>query len=154
MLLEPIIRQGSKADVPAMERIVHAAYKRYIARIGKPPEPMSEDYHAEVALGNVWVLVLDSEIAGLLVLVPEADFMLLKNVAVVPEKQRLGLGRQLIAFAEAKAQQRGYGEIRLYTNELMYENLELYAKLGYKETSRGPDAGFRRVFMKKTIDRG
>ncbi len=112
---------------------------------------MSEDYHAHVALGNVWVLVLDHEIAGLVVLVPEPEYMLLQNVAVVPGKQRQGWGRQLIDFAEARARQCGYREIRLYTNERMKENLALYARLGYQETARRLEAGFDRVFMRKTL---
>jgi ribosomal protein S18 acetylase RimI-like enzyme len=85
------------------------------------------------------------------VLVAEPDYMLLENVAVVPEKQRLGLGQRLIEFAEARARQCGYREIRLYTNEFMHENLTWYARLGYEETSRRLDSGFKRVFMQKTL---
>jgi N-acetylglutamate synthase-like GNAT family acetyltransferase len=149
--MQPTIRQGSDKDVPAIERIVRAAYQHYIPRIGKPPGPMTDDYPARVASGNVWVLVLDGEIVGLVVLVPEPDHMLLENVAVAPEKQRLGLGRQLIEFAEARARQCGYREIELYTNELMHENLAWYASLGYQQTSHRLDSGFKRVFMRKTI---
>jgi N-acetylglutamate synthase-like GNAT family acetyltransferase len=149
--LQLTIRQGSDEDIRAIERIVRAAYQRYIPRIGKLPGPMTDDYHAQVASGNVWVLVLDNEIVGLVVLVPEPDRMLLENVAVVPEKQRLGLGRRLIEFAEARARQCGYREIELYTNELMHENLAWYARLGYQPTSCRLDEGFKRVFMRKTI---
>jgi ribosomal protein S18 acetylase RimI-like enzyme len=150
--MRPAIRQASFEDVPAIERVVCDAYKRYIPRIGRPPGPMNDDYRVHVALRNVWVLVLDGEIVGLTVLVSESDHMLLDNVAVVPERQGLGLGRQLIEFAEARARLCGYGEIRLYTNELMQENIALYNKLGYQETSRKLDSGFKRVFMKKRLE--
>jgi N-acetylglutamate synthase-like GNAT family acetyltransferase len=151
MSLATTIRRGSEEDVPAIEGIVRAAYQHYIARIGKPPGPMTDDYHAQVVAGNVWVLVLDHEIVGIVVLVPEADSMLLENVAIAPEKQRLGLGRRLIEFAEARARQCGYRKIHLYTNELMHENLAWYSRLGYQETSRRLDSGFNRVFMSKPI---
>jgi ribosomal protein S18 acetylase RimI-like enzyme len=151
MALATTIRRGSEEDVPAIECIVRTAYQHYIPRIGQPPGPMTDDYHAQLASGNVWVLVLDDEIVGLVVLVPEPDYMLLENVAVAPEKQGLGLGRRLIEFAEARSRQCGYGEIQLYTNELMRENLAWYARLGYRETSRRLDSGFKRVFMSKTI---
>jgi len=151
MSLATTIRRGSQEDVPAIEGIVRAAYQLYIPRIGKPPGPMTDDYHAQVALGNVWVLVADGEIVGLVVLVPKADSMLLENVAVAPEKQRLGFGRRLIEFAEARARQCGFRKIHLYTNELMYENLAWYARLGYQETTRRLDSGFQRVFMSKPI---
>ena len=106
-----------------------AAYQRYIPRIGQPPGPMTDDYPAQVASGNLWVLVLDGEIIGLVVLVPEPAYMLVDNVAVAPEKQRLGFGRRLVEFAEARSRQCGYKEIRLYTKELMHENLAWYKRL-------------------------
>ena len=112
---------------------------------------MTDDCHAQVAPGNVWILVLDGEIVGLIVLVPEPGYMLLENVAVGPEKQRLGLGRRLVEFAEARSRQCGYRQIQLYTNELMHENLAWYTRLGFEETSRRFDSGFKRVFMSKAI---
>lgn len=114
--MTPTIRQASEEDLPAIERVVNAAYKDYIPRIGKPPAPMTDDYGGQVALGNVWVLVLDGAIVGLVVTVPQPDYVLLDNVAVVPEKQQSGLGRRLIDFAEARARLCGYREIHLYTS--------------------------------------
>ncbi len=77
--------------------------------------------------------------------------MLLDNVAVSPERQGLGLGRQLIEFAEAVAKQSGYMEIWLYTNTAMHENLAMYVTLGYQDCARGLQDGFHRVFMKKAL---
>jgi hypothetical protein len=44
MMDEPRIRAGTAADVPAIADIVDQAYQHYIARIGKPPGPMLDDY--------------------------------------------------------------------------------------------------------------
>ncbi len=63
----------------------------------------------------------------------------------------LGLGRRLLAFAEAEALRRGYHEIRLYTHQTMVENQSLYASIGYEETGRGAEAGYDRVFMRKQL---
>jgi hypothetical protein len=41
--------------------------------------------------------------------------------------------------------------MRLYTNELMHENLVVYGKLGWLEYDRAEQDGFRRVFMKKEL---
>jgi N-acetylglutamate synthase-like GNAT family acetyltransferase len=150
-MLATTIRRASEEDVSAIEYIVRTAYEQYIPHIGQKPGPMTDDYHAQVASGNVWVLVLQGEIVALVVLVPEPNCMLLENVAVAPAKQRLGFGRRLIEFAEARSRQCGYRQIRLYTNELMHENLAWYARLGFQETSRRLDSGFKRVFMSKTI---
>ena len=149
--VESKIRSASKQDIPAIERVVYDAYKSYIPRIGKPPAPMTDDYRLHVAAGNAWVLVLDNQIIGLVVLVPKAGYMLLDNVAVAPTKQGAGWGRRLIEFAETRTRECGYAQIRLYTNELMHENLALYERLGYREFSRRLDSGFKRVFMKKTL---
>jgi ribosomal protein S18 acetylase RimI-like enzyme len=132
---------------------VDQAYRHYIARMGKPPGPMLDDYAARVLEGVVWVLEKGAAIAGIIVLLPMADYLLLDNVAVSPSRQGLGLGRQLLAFAEAEALQRGYHEIRLYTHQTMVENQRLYASIGYEETGRGTEAGYDRVFMRKQLRR-
>jgi ribosomal protein S18 acetylase RimI-like enzyme len=90
-------------------------------------------------------------IAAVVVLLPAPDYLLLDNIAVSPARQGLGLGRQLLAFAEAEALRRGYCEIRLYTHQTMVENQRLYASIGYEETGRGSEAGYDRVFMRKRL---
>ena len=52
---EDRIRAATAADVPAIAEIVDQAYRHYIARIGKPPGPMLDDYAARVSEGAVWV---------------------------------------------------------------------------------------------------
>ncbi len=130
---------------------MRAAYTPYIPRIGCEPGPMGEDYGALIAAGSVHVLEHDSGVCGVLVLIPEVDCMLLDNVAVAPRAQGLGLGRKMLAFAEARAKDQGYRAIRLYTNEAMIENLGLYTHIGYVETHRATENGFRRVYMTKPL---
>jgi len=145
------IRAATAADVPAIANIVDQAYRHYIARIGKPPGPMLDDYAARVSEGTVWVLEDGAVIAAIIVLLPTSNYLLLDNIAVAPAHQGLGLGRQLLAFAEAEALRRGYREIRLYTHQTMVENQRLYSSIGYEETGRGTEAGYDRVFMCKRL---
>ena len=147
--MEPVIRQATESDIEVIKCLVNDAYRHYIPRIGKAPGPMSDDYDLLVQKGYVWVLVLEEEMMGLLVLVPTPEHMLLDNVAVSPARQRSGLGRRLISFAEERARQHGYREIVLYTNQAMHENIKLYTRLGYEEFSRGIEHSFHRVYMKK-----
>ena len=139
------------ADVPIIERIVHDAYVKYVARIGKPPGPMEDDYAARVAAGEVWICAEGDDIAGILVLESAADHLLLDNIAVAPAWQSRGVGRHLLAFADAEARRAGHAELRLYTHVLMHENIALYTHLGWQETGRGEQAGFQRVFMRKPV---
>ena len=151
MMNEPRIRPATAADTLAIAEIVDQAYRHYIARMGKPPGPMLDDYAARVSEGVVWVLEEAAEIAAIIVLLPAPDYLLLDNIAVSPTRQGLGLGRRLLAFAEDEALRRGYREIRLYTHQTMVENQRLYASIGYEETGRGREAGYNCVFMRKQL---
>jgi len=144
---QALIRPADAADLPAVEAIVRAAYTMYIARIGKPPGPMLDDYAALVPAHCVWVA--GAPLSGVIVLVGEDDHLLLDNVAVDPAAQGSGVGRALIGFAEAEARRRGYGEMRLYTHATMTENIALYGRTGWVETGRGEQDGFDRVFFRK-----
>ena len=146
----PMIRSATHDDLREIELVVHAAYSPYVARIGKEPGPMQDDYGSLIDRGHVYVLD-EGGVAGVLVLIPEREAMLLDNVAVTPEAQGKGYGRRLLAFAEDEARRRGLSRVRLYTNVLMVENLGLYPGLGYVETHRGEQNGFSRVFMEKSL---
>jgi molybdopterin-synthase adenylyltransferase len=146
-----IIRTATLADRAAIERIVADSYEKYIARIGKKPGPMLDDYGKRIEEGAVSVALADGAVAGLIVLLPESDHLLLDNVAVAGNFQGKGIGRRLIDFAEEEARRRGFAEIRLYTHQMMHENIALYPKLGYEETGRGTQGGYARVFFRKRI---
>jgi ribosomal protein S18 acetylase RimI-like enzyme len=148
---EPRIRAAIASDIPVIGQIVEQSYRHYIPRIGKPPGPMLDDYNARVSEGVVWVIEEGSAMAGIIVLLPRPEYLLLDNIAVAPARQGSGLGRRLLAFAEAEAARRGYREIRLYTHRTMTENQQLYAAIGYEEIGRGTEAGYERVFMHKRL---
>ena len=73
------------------------------------------------------------------------------NVAVAPFAQGLGLGRKMLEFAERAAQDAGLHSIRLYTNEVMTENIWLYSRIDYSETHRAEEKGLRRIYMTKQL---
>lgn len=144
-----IIRPANATDLPEIERIVRDAYTKYIARIGKAPGPMLDDYAGHVRQHAIWVV--GEPIGGVIVLIGEADHLLLDNIAVDPARQGEGVGRRLMQFAELEAQRRGYRELRLYTHETMVENIALYSRSGWVQTGRGVQDGFARVFFRKTL---
>jgi N-acetylglutamate synthase-like GNAT family acetyltransferase len=113
------------SDLQAVEDIVRTAYSRYVARIGREPGPMRDDYRLLIAERRVSVIEHEGCVQGILVLIPQTDAMLLDNVAVAPAAQGLGLGRKLLEFAEQAAVASGFRSIRLYTNEAMTENIAL-----------------------------
>lgn len=150
--METFLRPATRHDLDDILTLVTRAYRPYVARMGREPGPMLDDYVGRIASGEASVLETDDDrIVGLLVLVDEADALLLDNIAVDPRAQGQGLGKILMAQAESEARRRGYRCIRLYTHETMTENQAIYAKAGYRETHRAVEHGLRRVYMEKTL---
>ncbi|AZC19624.1 MULTISPECIES: GNAT family N-acetyltransferase [Pseudomonas] len=148
----PTIRPAAPPDLAAIERIAKNAYAPYIARLGREPAPMLEDYSCLVLARQVWVLEEQDAIAGFVVLLDAQEALLLDNLAVSPEAQGRGHGRHLLAFAERQALAAGHSCVRLYTNQAMTENIALYGRHGYVETHRAVENGLHRVYMSKPLD--
>jgi ribosomal protein S18 acetylase RimI-like enzyme len=93
---------------------------------------MTADYEVAVRDHVVDMLHLDGEPAALIEMRPEADHLLIVNVAVSPAYQGRGWGRALLAHAEKLTRSLGLGEMRLYTNGRLTDNLKLYERVGYR----------------------
>lgn len=145
------IRPAKAADAPAAAVLTDAAYAHYVPRIGRKPMPMLDDHAARIERGEVFVLECEGQIAGLISLVEEPGALLIYSVAVAPEAQGRGLGRQLIGFAEAEARRLGVPAVQLYTNAKMVENQAIYRHLGFVETHHATEDGLHRVFMEKRL---
>lgn len=146
-----MIRLAVPHEATTLRDVVHAAYTHYVARIGKPPGPMLDDYAQRIVDKQAWVLEDAGRIVGVLVLEETEDGFLLDNIAVLPDCHGKGHGRALIMFAESEARRRGYHDIRLYTHALMHENIALYHRIGFVETHRISEKGYDRVYMTKRL---
>lgn len=147
-----MIRLAVASDEAAIRACAENAYARYVAAIGRKPAPMLADYAAGIAAGDIHVAVdSDDRLQGFIVFFAEGDHILLENVAVQPSAAGQGIGKALIRFCEDEARRRGFGTVRLYTNEKMVENLSIYPRLGYVETDRRVEDGFSRVFFEKDL---
>jgi GNAT superfamily N-acetyltransferase len=148
------IRPANAADEAAARACVQAAFAMYVERIGKPPGPMLLDYAAHIAAGHIWVAETDDRVVGTLVQFETQDGFYIDTVAAHPDAQGTGVGRALLVFAEEEACRRGYDSLYLCTNEKMTENQVFYPRIGYVETARRLEAGYQRVFYRKTLGRG
>jgi ribosomal protein S18 acetylase RimI-like enzyme len=148
------IRPGEEADVEAVAEIVARAYEGYVEEVGGRPGPMDADYSEAVRERKLFVAEDESGVAGLIVLALEGGHLEIENVAVEPRRQGAGVGRALLAFAEAQARDRGVEELRLFTHVVMLRNQRIYTRLGYVEVERRRDNGFERVFYAKRLPPG
>lgn len=111
---------------------------------------MDVDYSSEIDEFPTWVAEHDGKIVGGLIMMFDQDYALISNVAVHPDFQGQGLGGGLMEFAETKAREKQYSELRLATHVLLTENLSLYLHLGWTEVDRDDV----RVYMRKAIAPG
>lgn len=126
-----VIRRALPADAPAVRTLTRAAYAKWVPLIGREPKPMGADYALAVRDHLVDLIEAEGELAALIELIPQADHVLIENVAVAPAFQGRGLARRLMAHAETVAASLGQGRLRLYTNALFTRNIDLYCRLGY-----------------------
>ena len=56
-----------------------------------------------------------------------------------------------LQFPENEALKQGFTDLDLFTHESMTENIGLYEYLGYIETDRRTEKGYRRMYMRKNL---
>ena len=150
-LSEYTTRAARPDDAAGVAACVDAAYVQYIARNGLVPGPMREDYAEVIRDSQVTVAEHGGAVVAVLVLAIAEEGFLLDNIAVAPAHQGTGLGRHLLEYAEAEALRQGFTSIYLYAQEIMTENLALYARLGYVEYARRSELGLRRIYLRKLL---
>ncbi len=150
----PVIRPAAAGDSAAVTACSRSAYEKFAQRLGYQPKPMIADYAELIAEHRVWVLVEGDGLAGVLVLLPEPEHLLVYSVAIQPALQGKGYGRRLMAFAEDQARERGFRRMVLYTNERMTENVAIYERLGFERYDRrehSKRAGSWLIYMRKRV---
>jgi ribosomal protein S18 acetylase RimI-like enzyme len=148
---EAELRRAVPSDTSAIRELTRAAYATWVPVIGREPTPMTVDYGARVQDHRIDLLHVGSQLVALIELVPEADHLLVENIAVLPAFQGRGYGRQLMAHAETVAASLGLPQVRLYTNVLFAENVQLYRRLGYRVDREEPFKGGFAVYMSKAL---
>jgi ribosomal protein S18 acetylase RimI-like enzyme len=145
------LRRAVPADAVAVQELTRKAYAKWIPVIGREPMPMKADYSAALREHLVDLLYVEGRLAALIETIPQADHLLIENVAVLPALQGRGFGRRLIAHAEALAVSLRLPEMRLYTNKDFATNIRLYLGLGYRVDREEPFMGGTTVYMSKPL---
>lgn len=145
------LRLAAMGDVAEIRECAEQAYEIYVTRIGRKPAPMVADFGSQVRQGQVHLVERNETVLGFVVSYRKDCSYFIENVAVRPEAQGQGLGRQLLKFAEDQAKAHGLRAVELYTNVAMTENVELYSRAGYVEFERRQEDGFCRAYFRKVL---
>ena len=143
---------ATPADADAIRALTRDAYAKWVPVIGREPLPMVADYAEAVRKHRIDLLRLDGVLAALIEMIPQEDHLLIENLAVAPSFQRRGLGRRLLAHAEAVALSIGHATLRLYTNKAFAGNVQLYLGFGYGIDREEPFRGGFTVYMSKRLE--
>lgn len=145
------IRRAVATDAAAVRDLTRRAYAKWIPLIGREPTPATENYDQIVRRDPVDLLLADGELVALVWVVPHPDHLLIENLAVAPAHQGQGLGRRMLAHAEALAAHQGLPEVRLYTNRKFASNVEFYLRHGYGIDREEAFWGGVKVHMSKRV---
>lgn len=144
-------RRAEAKDAIAIRELTRAAYAKWVEVIGREPMPMVADYSAALREHLFDLIYLRGTLAGLIETHVGLDHLLIINIAVAPDFQNRGLGKMLMAYAEAQAVALRFSEIKLYTNQRFTENIQFYARLGYTVEREEPMNGGVAVHMRKVL---
>jgi GNAT superfamily N-acetyltransferase len=145
------IRPAVAADAEAVRDLTRRAYAKWVALIGREPLPMGFDQAAAIRDDRVEVMEIDGAIVGVAHLVVGDERVMLENLAIDPDRAGHGLGRRMLAHAEAVTRDLGRGRTALYTNARFTANLRFYAAAGYAIDREEAFRGGMVVHMSKAV---
>jgi ribosomal protein S18 acetylase RimI-like enzyme len=145
------LRIACADDAGAIKTLTREAYAKWVEVIGREPLPMTADYDEAVRKHRFDLFHMGDRLVALIETVPDDDCLLIENVAVLPEFQRQGLGKRLLALAEERARASGLAGMCLYTNKRFTGPLALYEALGYRVEREELGGGGVKVHMIKSL---
>lgn len=145
------ITRAKPADAPAVRQLVRDAYAKWVPIFGREPTPMLADYDKAVREHEVDLLHLEGVMVAVIELIIRPDEVFIENIAVAPDHYGRGLGRRLIAHAEARAKELGLQRLCLLTGQIMESNVRLYQSLGFQIDRTEPFKEGFTVYMSKDL---
>jgi ribosomal protein S18 acetylase RimI-like enzyme len=167
-MISPVIRKASVKDIASIVRIRLNALPQEEIRGFSAPEFAT--YSSSEALQKAWdrenrlkdgfeVFVAEDEgkIVGFIAFKIEDSYGYIDNIVVAKDKQREGVGKALVAFAESMAESKGCCLMKTDTTEnaegVAWKSYGFWTNLGYKDTGeRLPtDYDFKEIPLTKRL---
>lgn len=130
---------------PAMQALIVAVLQEYGLTpdlAGVDADVLDIERHYRQPGGEFFAVYREDELVGTMGLVPvSADSCELRKMYLQPSARGAGLGKRLLALAEAEARQRGYRLMQLETASALKEAIALYERNGYVAQCGSPHVG-------------
>ncbi|WP_375461870.1 GNAT family N-acetyltransferase [uncultured Enterovirga sp.] len=146
------LRRAEPEDARAFEALQQRAYAWNRRELGVEPVPLLTPVDEVLARYETWLDEEEGQLVGALALEPHPDHLVIWSVSADPARQNAGIGRRLLAAAEARARALGLGTLRLFTGAPLKKNIDWYGRRGYavERSEDLPDRSL--VHMVKNIE--
>lgn len=147
--IEPI-RASDAGEVLTIQRAAFVSEAQIYGSADMSPLTQTlEQLEAELADAVGWVARRRGRLVGAMRAREQDGLLLIGRIAIAPDVQGEGIGRRLLAAAEAAT---SAGEAELFTGSLSEANIRLYESCGYRETERVDQGdGTAQIFMRKDL---
>lgn len=146
-----MLRLARPEDSQQLTVIAKEAYGKYLDQVDEPPAPILLDYDQVAASGRTYVAEEAGEVQGMVTVEPDDPNLILRNLAVRPRCQGLGIGKKLVSLVEELARQNDLKGVLLWTRAEMSDNIAFYTRLDYVMTHTEQTPQANRVFFHKEL---
>jgi len=146
-----VVEPASADQVQFATKCAALSYEQFVVTIGKKPAPMVANFAKHREQNELHIISFDGNPVGYVVFMKHQDALFIDNIAIMPLSQGNGIAGFVFAWLNRLAAEMELNFLRLYTNEKMTGNLSLYQHLGFRETHRGHENGFSRVYFEKPV---
>jgi GNAT superfamily N-acetyltransferase len=135
-----ITRCTDTAQFAGILKLVHEAFGRLSPPSGALRETI-DDVAARFKAGPILIAEEGGELIGSVFCAVKGDGLYLTRMAVRPSRQGQGVGRALLAAAEAEARRQGVPRLTLRVRTNLPGNRAYFEHAGFAVTGQGQDPG-------------
>jgi len=152
-----LIRPARADEADAIVALIHRAFGQYRGKLRPESSALLESadsIRAAMETGTILVAVRGDRILGCVSVQRKVDVAHAGRLAVEPMERGMGIGRALMARAEALARQMGAGRLHVDVRLKLRDNLAFFRALGFAEGARRRHPGFASptyVELEKTL---
>ena len=151
------LAEAGADDLPALVTLLHVAYAEFLGKIDPPSGAHSETIATlgeKLRTARAIKAQLGVDLVGCIFLEFQPTHLYFSRLAVLPAYRQMGIGRQLVAYAETEARRYNLPCVTLNVRLSIPANMAYYTTLGYQVIGYGSHTGYNEptfAHMAKTV---